>query len=234
MMFILVLGTVVAFSSCGKDDEEEKNTVTTEENKDDNKEENTQKPSGKPAASITPEAVDLGLPSGVLWATFNVGASAPEEFGDFYAWGEVTTKEIYNYENYTRDNYGYGKDGVLTPEHDVAHVKWGGEWRMPTRTELIELYKKCTWEWTTLNNVNGYKVISKSNGASIFLPAAGYSFEGKLLEVNEGGNYWTSSYDSTPSQEYNHTYGMDFYSNKVRYDYSFGPSKGFSVRPVKG
>ncbi|MBO7112331.1 MAG: hypothetical protein J6V75_00065, partial [Bacteroidaceae bacterium] len=124
--------------------------------------------------------VDLGL--SVKWATCNVGASKPEEYGDYYAWGETEPKTTYDWSTYkwckgssatmTKycNNSSYGNNGftdtktTLDPEDDVAHVKWGGNWRMPTISEFEDLINNCTWTWTTQNGVNGYKVTSKKSG----------------------------------------------------------------------
>lgn len=118
------------------------------------------------------EVVDLGL--SVLWATRHVGASSCEQMGDKFAWGETETKRSFTRDNciyYEKVTWTYtdiGKD-ISGTEFDVAHVKWGGKWRMPTLDEINELKKNCTWEWSRVNEVNGYKVIGK-NGNSIFIP----------------------------------------------------------------
>ena len=152
------------------------------------------------------EYVDLGL--SVKWATCNVGASKPEEYGDYFAWGETTTKSSYSWSTYKwcRGDYDnltkyctssiYGtvdNKEQLDISDDAARANWGGSWRMPTRDELIELREKCTWTWTTQNGVNGYKVTSKTNGRSIFLPAAGYRSGSSLYDAGSGGGYWSSS-----------------------------------------
>ncbi len=148
---------------------------------------------------VVPEYVDLGL--SVKWATFNVGAMAPEEYGNYFAWGEVEPKAEYSWENY---KWGDGtasnmtkyneKDGLtsLKLEDDAAHVNWGGKWRMPTDAEFTELREKCKWEWTTQNGVNGYKVIGV-NGNSIFLPVSGFYYDNGLVYVNDHGDYWSST-----------------------------------------
>ena len=118
------------------------------------------------------EWVDLGLPSGLKWASCNVGASAPEDYGDYYAWGETEAKK----ESKIID-IGINISGT---KYDVAHVKWGGTWRMPTKADFEELIDNCEWEWTTRNEVNGCKVISKKNGESIFIPAPGRIFYGEI------------------------------------------------------
>jgi hypothetical protein len=191
------------------------------------------------------EYVDLGLPSGLKWATCNVGATTPEEYGDYFAWGEVESKETYNWSTYKygtdydqltkycSDSY-YGKDDftdnktVLDPEDDAATANWGGAWRMPTKAEQDELRKNCTWTWTTQNGVNGYKVTGP-NGNSIFLPAAGFMYDGTLGDAGSGGIYWSSS---LYIGDLSYAYGVVFFnSDNVDSDYSpryFGQS----VRPV--
>lgn len=147
--------------------------------------------------------IDLGLPSGTLWADRNVGADSPEAYGDYFAWGETEPKEAYGWNtykwcegpNYTLTKY-YDPDDpwgthVLDIEDDAAYVNMGVEWRMPTVDELNELVNKCTWTWTTLNGVNGYKVTGP-NSNSIFLPAAGCRDGNNLNYVGSGGYYWSS------------------------------------------
>jgi hypothetical protein len=117
------------------------------------------------------EYVDLGLPSGILWATCNVGASKPEEFGDYFAWGETITKS-----NYTSTNYNYSSAPTTLPlDRDAANVNWGDDWRIPTEEEFTEL-KNNTWRLIQKNGISGFE-ITGSNGNSIFLPAAGYCDE---------------------------------------------------------
>jgi hypothetical protein len=147
--------------------------------------------------SPEPEYVDLGL--SVKWATFNVGATSPEDYGDYFAWGETEPKETYSWATYkwgtssnlTKYNTTDGKT-TLDPEDDAAKVLWGGYWRMPSKEEVDELTQQCTWIWTTHNNVNGYKVTGP-NGNSIFLPAAGYKGAGPTYPAGEDGLYWTST-----------------------------------------
>ena len=190
-----------------------------------------------------PEYVDLGL--SVKWATFNVGASVPEDYGDYFAWGEVEPKEEYNWSSYkyckgtnkTMTKYcsssSYGNNGftdtktVLDLEDDAATVNWGGEWRMPTDAELTELRTKCTWTWTEQNGVNGYRVTGP-NGNSIFLPAAGYVYDSSLRLAGSSGYYWSSSLDS--SDPY-YAYLVRFTSVNVYWTNDYR-RYGFSVRPV--
>ena len=137
-----------------------------------------------------PQSVDLGLPSGTKWASYNVGATKPEEYGGYYAWGETEEKEVYYESNYEYYKYGSYVDlghDIGGTEYDVAHVKWGGNWVMPTFDDIAELDYYCTHEWTTLNGVNGCKFTSKINGNSIFLPAAGRREGGELIEVDYYG-----------------------------------------------
>lgn len=122
------------------------------------------------------EYVDLGLSSGTLWATCNVGATKPEDVGDYFAWGETRPKEEYNWETYkwckgrydTQTKYCTDSDhgtvdnkSILELSDDAANVNWGGDWRMPTKEELDELHTECTWTWTTQNGVKGCKITSK-------------------------------------------------------------------------
>ena len=168
--------------------------------------------------------MDLGL--GVNWATCNVGANAPHEYGNYYAWGETTTKS-----EYTSDNsrtYGKNMSNISgNSSYDVARSNWGGSWRMPTDEEMEELKNKCTWQWTTQNGVNGYKVTGP-NGNSIFLPAASYCLWSSHRYVGEYGSYWSS----TPyeSNDYN-AYYLSFYSGYHSVGWG-SRDYGLTVRPV--
>ena len=188
------------------------------------------------------EYVDLGLPSGLKWATMNVGATTPEGNGRFFAWGETGTKGTYNWNTYkhcngsnnsltkycTSSSYGtVDNKSVLDSEDDAAHHNWGGTWRMPTYTEWNDLKTKCTWEWTTQNGVNGYKVTGP-NGKSIFLPAAGCRNDSSITNAGSYGYYWSSSLD-TPSP--NNAWYVYFYSSNVNW-YNYYRYYGFSVRAV--
>ena len=151
-------------------------------------------------------AVDLGLPSGTLWADRNVGADSPEAYGDYFAWGETKAKDTYDWTTYkwcqgdystltkycTSSSYGtVDSKTTLDLEDDAAYVNMGHKWHMPTSQELVELRDNCTWEWVTLNETNGYKVTGP-NSNSIFLPATGVLNEG-LHHAGDFGNYWVSS-----------------------------------------
>ena len=186
----------------------------------------------EPEEPETPyEYVDLGL--SVKWATCNVGATTPEEYGDYFAWGEVEPKTNYNldtYKYYDGSNFTKytGSDKtVLDPEDDAATANWGGSWRMPTKAEQDELRNNCTWTWITQSGVNGYKVTGP-NGNSIFLPAAGYLRGGALLSAGSYVDYWSSSlYTGSPS----FAYYVGFNSVYVDWYYN-GRCFGFAVRPV--
>ena len=172
------------------------------------------------------KAIDLGLPSGTKWASCNVGATKPEEYGGYYAWGETEEKEVYSEDAYNYECINIGSD-ISGTEYDVAHVKWGGKWCVPTSDDILELFDHCTNEWTTLNGVNGRKFTSRINGNSIFLPAAGYRWEGKLGWVGECGIYWSS----TQTSDYKFAYLLGFNLDEAHQGglFCYG---GQSVRPV--
>ena len=190
--------------------------------------------------------VDLGLPSGLLWATCNVGANVPEDYGDYFAWGETQPKDTYTWSTYQYCNgsYGtltkycsnssYGNNGftdnltTLLPEDDVARANWGSDWRMPTKEECQELYNNTTCIWTEQNGVNG-RLFTATNGNSLFLPAAGCREGSGLYDTGSLGYYWSSSLDYT-----NPTYAWFFgffsgrcYLGRDNRDY------GFTVRAVR-
>ena len=184
----------------------------------------------KPTRSTTGKVnghdyVDLGL--SVKWATCNVGASTPSDYGDYYAWGETSTKSSYTEDNSKTYGKSMGNIGGNS-SYDVARAKWGGSWRLPTKAELEELETKCTWTWTTQGGHKGYKVTSKINGKSIFLPAAGWRRGTSRSDVGEYGYYW----GSTPGESSAYgAYYLGFYSSfhGVGWRYRIN---GFSVRPV--
>ena len=181
------------------------------------------------------EAIDLGLPSGTKWASCNVGATKPEEYGGYYAWGETEAKDTYSWENYVHCNgtkatcHDIGSDISVT-EYDVAHVNWGGNWRMPTMAEYQELVDNCTSEWITLNGINGCKFTSNINGNSIFLPAAGYRWGNDSLYVDERGYYWSSSQVST---DMSISYDLGFVLGDIHTYWRNVRGGGRSVRPVE-
>lgn len=191
------------------------------------------------------EWVDLGL--SVKWATCNVGADKPEDSGFFFAWGETKPKADYSLENYQFLRSGNNINSAMFSKYstksergvvdnktrldlsdDAARSIWGGNWRLPTLEEQNELKTKCTWTWTTLNGTPGYKVTSKINGKSIFLPAAGYRRGTTLVEAGTNGHYWSSALRTdNPYFSYRLTFSSSVLgpANSYRCD-------GFSVRPV--
>ena len=207
------------------------------------------------------EYVDLGL--SVKWATMNVGATRPEEYGDYFAWGETEPYYEAGYaqedpqnhwkagKTYNWSTYKYGSNwdeltkystdadygrcdmiDVLESEDDAAHVNWGSSWRMPTKGEQDELCEKCTWTWTTLNGVYGYKVTSNIPGYTdkwIFLPVAGYRSGSDLYSVGSDGGYWSRSLsESTPEYALGISFNSDVLRGLVGNRYV-----GYSVRPVR-
>ncbi len=202
---------------------------------------NDDNPKPDPDAS---KYVDLGLPSGLKWATCNLGATKPEAYGDYYAWGETTTKSKYNWANYSWceedghhitkycTNATYGNKGfvdgktTLEAADDVATAKLGSSWRMPTADEIKELIDKCNWDWTQINGVKGYRVTGP-NGKTIFLPAAGFHRESTLMDAGNRGLYWSSSLCSACRDAKDLAFGSNQHELKdgVR-------NCGFSVRPV--
>ena len=192
------------------------------------------------------EWFDLGLPSGKLWATCNVGASSPTDYGDYFAWGETEPKSTYNWSTYKYANgdynkltkycnkANYGDNGftdtftVLLPEDDAATANWGTGWHLPTKADLEELKDNCTVTWTVQNGVNG-RLFTASNGNNIFLPAAGYRDYDELCSVGAYGYYWSSSLNTgDPFCAWSSFLNMsifDMYENYLR-------AKGFTVRPV--
>ena len=197
----------------------------------------------------TKEAVDLGL--SVKWATCNVGATKPEEYGNYYAWGETQTKRVYSQNNYkygTCDgdfctltkycsNSSWGKNGftdaltTLEASDDAATANWGGAWRMPTIDEWQELIDNCDWTWTDNYNgtgVAGRIVTSKANGNSIFLPAAGFRIDDDLSQRDDHGGYWSSSLRTDAPDD---AWDAFFFSDTMGWSDS-DRFCGNSVRPV--
>lgn len=180
------------------------------------------------------DAVDLGL--SVLWASCNVGAESPEEYGGYFAWGETETKSdyspgasvTYGVDVSELESQGFiGTNGRLTPVYDAATVIWGGDWRMPTLEESIELLDKCTWEWTSVNGVNGQK-ITGPNGNSIFLPAAGYRRDEVVKNSGSYGCYWSA----TCYGYYSYNAYSFYFDASLRDWYYYYRFHGRTIRPV--
>ena len=195
------------------------------------------------------EYVDLGLPTGTLWATKNIGASCPEEYGHYFAWGETTPKNVYDWETYkwsgnvwntmtkycTSSNYGTVDNKTeLDPEDDAATANWGQQWCMPTKDQQDELLAQCTWEWTTRNGMKGYLVTSKKNSNWLFLPAAGYHDGAELYSTDKICDYWSSTLNT---EESNQAYDIWCYwyseSSSGTATNSNARYFGFPVRPVR-
>ncbi len=147
------------------------------------------------------EWVDLGLPSGLKWATCNIGADIMVEPGEYFSWGETESKSTYSSDNCLTHRIPFDKlkeqgiideNGKLTEKYDAAKVIWGDSWRMPTIDEIQELIKSCTWEFTSVNGVNGY-MVTGPNERQIFLPAAAYQEDTEIENFGEFGDYWSSS-----------------------------------------
>ena len=178
-----------------------------------------------------PHMIDLGLPSGTKWACCNVGAQKPEDYGGYYAWGETVEKSSYTSNNFLDGkgtSYDTGKD-IAGTQYDAATTNWGSPWVMPSKEQMEELKNSCTSEWTTENGVNGRR-FTGPNGASIFLPAAGYRWEDDLDDVGSYGNYCSSTLleSGTKYAWYLRFNSWRVYTGNGGYRYY-----GHSVRPVR-
>ena len=221
VVFVGVVISLVAGGSDNENDSYKSDSLSYTSNDDSN--------SGSNAGAeehqgiSTSKKVDLGL--SVCWAGWNVGASAPEEYGRYYAWGETTTKSSYTLDN--SSTYGKSMGSIAgNSTYDVARAQWGGTWRLPTKAEFDELCNRCTWTWTTYKGVEGYKVTGP-NDNSIFLPAAGW-FGSSLYGRGSNGYYWSASPDESGSSS---AYYLRFYSGYYFTSWD-GRDYGYSVRPV--
>ena len=198
-------------------------------------------------AELGQEYVDLGLPSGTLWATRNIGADSPEQFGDYFAWGEIEPKDCYDYGTYkwcdgnylsltkycTDTLYGTVDNKTeLEPEDDAAWMNWGPMWRMPTFDQIMELHDYCSSRWVTLNDVNGC-FVTGPNGNSMFLPAAGYLTDNLSESTNLFGEYWSRTlvYATNPDGPI-YSYNMTLSSSGVGANHMFR-NEGYSIRAVR-
>ena len=198
------------------------------------------------------EYVDLGLPSGTLWATKNIGASVPEEYGQYFAWGETSPKEVYGWDTYKwcngslstmtkycassayGDNASVDNKTELDPLDDAATMNWGAQWRMPSAAQQDELRSECTWIWTTRNGINGYQVTSNHNGKSLFLPAAGFHFGAEFYSADKNCYYWSRTLDTEVSNQAN--YLWFYYNSSSSSGIAMGTGArcdGFVVRAVR-
>ena len=189
-----------------------------------------------------PHAIDLGLPSGTKWCCCNVGASTPEGYGGYYAWGETSEKSVYNEVTYKYFN-GQDTDGdgwidenfsvvnigsdIAGTGYDAASVNMGAPWRMPSTAQQQELINNCSRQWTQQNGVNGILVTGR-NGGRIFLPAAGVRWTDDLYDAGSHGDYWSSSL--FPGHDYS-AYDMGFFADRWRW-IGYYRYIGLSVRAV--
>ncbi len=234
-------------------------------------------PEKKPAdpnVGDTHEKVQLWK-GGPYWATTNIGAEKPEDFGYYFSWGDTVgykrenkkwvatdgsssgfsfednntpslyycsdigdkywddEDEDYDYNRFLKDQGWITEDFVLAPGHDAAHVQWGGDWRMPTKQELLDLCKKCVWTSKRVNGVKGFVVRGKGAyaSASIFLPAAGEGYDSVLLDDGKRGAYWSSVPWAGDNAE---AWSLETYASRLDYVQSRSRSFGRSVRPVQG
>ena len=180
-----------------------------------------------------PHMIDLGLPSGTKWACCNVGAEKPEDYGGYYAWGETEEKDNYSWGTYIHcdgdENTCNNLYDIAGTQFDVAHLKWGGSWMMPSRYQTDELFNYCTHTWTTINGVYG-RLFTGTNNNNIFIPAAGYRADDTLVLNDICGFYWTSSQLQTDMNiavsfyfDYNYTYSSYINSRNL----------GLPVRPAQ-
>ena len=181
-----------------------------------------------------PHMIDLGLSSGTKWACCNVGATKPEGYGNYYAWGETKTKSKYDLTTYQHcgNNLNYlniGSD-IAGTSYDAATANWGSRWQMPSFEQIKELVNNTNSEWTSKNGVKGCLFTSKQNGNSIFIPAAGDRYKSSLSSVGSDGHYWSSTLDASDSDFGKANYLL-FYSGRVSTG-SYGRTFGFPIRPI--
>ena len=184
-------------------------------------------------SDIPAEAVDLGLPSETKWASYNVGATKPEEIGGYYAWGETKTKDTYSWSNYihcdgsegTCHNIGNDIGGT---DYDVAYIKWGGNWRMPSLVQWQEVISGCSRETISINGVNGVKLTSKTNGNSIFIPATGAKWDTDIA-YTENTYCWLSTLSTKGASFANY---LTYQGIGLGYGINFNRYIGLPVRPV--
>ena len=183
-----------------------------------------------------PHAIDLGLPSGTKWSCCNLDSDIPKEAGGYYAWGEIYEKDLYTYLNYRYctitylDEWTYERECNDFPsyisgsEYDVAHVKWGDCWQMPSLKQIQELYDKCAYRWISFNGFTG-ALFTGPNGAQIFLPAAGRHDSATLYDYNKSGNYWSGETCPKDARSFSITASS-------KYSSGMGCYQGLTIRPV--
>lgn len=228
-LYLLLLVGTISLASCGDDDE---NIIDDIEN-------NGGSGSGTGASNSTGtinghDYVDLGL--SVKWATCNVGASSPERYGNYYAWGETSTRssyyrDTYKFYNSNTENVSNIGNNISGTKYDAATYYWGNKWRMPTRSELEELLTRCSWTWVTRSGIKGYNVVGK-NGQSIFLPANGeYSANDKGAKAGIFGEYWSGTFQKT-TDFYSSSYALIFTQSARKEVEGYYRHVGLAIRPV--
>lgn len=190
------------------------------------------------------EAVDLGLTSGTKWASCNVGADAPESYGDYFAWGETKSKEVYSDTTYAyyvvadsvaadssaKKIWKYIGADIAGTEYDAATVNMGAEWTMPNESQCKELVYECEWTWTEVNGVKGYNVAGK-NGNSIFLPASGLRGAADVVNNDKIGGFWSSTLAENPETSGDFAMAVYFYSESHAVEKG-GRGYGRAIRAV--
>lgn len=182
---VLVPVLFVSLVACEPKSEEENVVINTVGGEDENEDET--KDSVVVPGNV--EAIDLGL--SVVWASCNVGANSPEDYGSYFAWGEIEEKEVYSEDTYLYNSCADLSSDISGTEYDAAHVKWGNGWRMPTMDEVHELCTGCSFEWAEVEGVGGLRITG--NGNSIFLPASGGRYGSELELSGDSGYYWLST-----------------------------------------
>lgn len=182
-----------------------------------------------------PHAIDLGLPSGTVWSCCNLDATSPMEIGGYFGWGESETKTTFSHHNYQHIDNKSGKfknieDDICGTEYDVAFMKWGGYWRMPSKEQIYELVKNCYFSWCSDAGIPGGKFTSKVNGSSIFLPATGFYMNSKLKDAHGGGYYWSGT--KRPDNDYDAFILCFGYVNANGYNCVTERQHGLSIRPI--
>ena len=181
---------------------------------------------------IPDDGIDLGLPSGTKWASYNVGATKPEEYGGYYSWGETEERDQYYFTTYSLCDGTVSSchdigENISGTEYDVAHVKWGGEWCMPTKDDFQELVYTCDYKETTRNGVKGYQ-FTGPNGKYIFLPYTGYCWNTENSKAGSEGSYWSA----TQTTSVNKAHEMSFKKDEVLWNCYINRFAGLTVRPV--
>lgn len=227
---LFVLAGVLSSVSCSIDDDDFLDIIESNESDSD---------SGTASSNLTGSInghtyVDLGL--SVKWATCNVGASSPEMYGNYYAWGETLTRYSYYPDTYKFYNSNTNRvlnigNNISGTKYDAASLYWGNKWRMPTSSELEELLTQCSWIWTTRSGVEGYRVVGK-NGQSIFLPANGeYSADEKGAKAGIFGEYWSGIFMKT-TDFYSFSYALMFTQSANKQVRGYNRHVGLAIRPV--